>query len=356
MKIFTKVLGVAAIALTAVSASAASNVGMLIGYETVNNDNNQEATAAKWFQENYPEGVIITPSTLEKIDATKLDAIWVNIDRLGIGAGYNNLPAEYKNATEALKNYVAAGGNLYLSKMATQILPELGRVPSDFKPGIFGDGDGGAGTDVWCVNAYFGMCNQGKDETQMYDRRNHPIYEGLDEYPANYQEGIAMFPHPSYPLLGTGDGSAMHREDHNCMWDLNAYTWSAEGKNTMEQMESQFNCQVIGTWGHVQDYCVAGIVDFEPTESVKGRIIANGLAAYEWAPRSGVNAYHDNIKKMTANTLSYLAKNVESGINTIATETSAKAYYTLQGVRVENPSNGLYIVVEGGKAHKVIMK
>lgn len=364
MKNFYKTLSVVALTLTAAAANAASsNVGMLIGYESSDNSNNQESTAAKWFEQTYKDGVLITPTTLDKIDASKLDALWVNIDRLAIGKGVGNLPAEFGNpeVIAALKKYVAEGGNLFLSKHATQLITELGRVPSDFAPGIFGDADGGAGTDVWCVNAYLGsmqLAATDRDDSQIYDRRNHPIYAGLEEYEANYKEGIAMFPHPSFPLLGTGDGSAMHREDHNCMWDLNAYTWSAEGKNTLEQMEAQFGCKVIGTWGHVQDYCVAGIVDFEPTASVKGRIVANGLAAYEWAPRSGVNAYHNNITKMTENTLDYLASFGTTAVGTIATEVvdTPAAYYTLQGVRVAQPEAGLYIVVKDGRAQKVIVK
>ena len=35
---------------------------------------------------------------------------------------------------------------------------------------------------------------------------------------------------------------------------------------------------------------------------------------------------------------------------------AAAAYYTLQGVRVANPENGLFIVVKDGKASKVLVK
>lgn len=87
MKIFT----LATLALMSAAPVVAANpaVGMLIGYETTANENAQEAAAAKWFEEAYPEGVIITPSQLDKIDAKEIPAIWVHIDRLGIGAGYD---------------------------------------------------------------------------------------------------------------------------------------------------------------------------------------------------------------------------------------------------------------------------
>lgn len=47
----------------------------------------------------------------------------------------------------------------------------------------------------------------------------------------------------------------------------------------------------------------------------------------------------------------------ESGIEGVAAEAAAPAeYYNLQGVRVENPAEGLYIVVRGGKATKEYVK
>ena len=35
---------------------------------------------------------------------------------------------------------------------------------------------------------------------------------------------------------------------------------------------------------------------------------------------------------------------------------SAAVYYTLQGIRVDNPSNGIYIKISGGKSCKVVVK
>ncbi|MDE7402295.1 MAG: hypothetical protein K2M87_02655 [Muribaculaceae bacterium] len=41
-------------------------------------------------------------------------------------------------------------------------------------------------------------------------------------------------------------------------------------------------------------------------------------------------------------------------VSTVAEENAAAEYYTLQGVRTANPTSGLYIVVKGNKASKVI--
>lgn len=357
MKIFT----LAALALMCAAPIAAANpsVGMLIGYETTANDNPQESAAAKWFEETYPDGVIITPSQLDKIDAKEVPAIWVHIDRLGIGMGYNNLPEAFKAATPALKKYVEEGGSLYLSKHATQMVHELGRIDAAYAPGIFGDGDGGKGNDVWCLNAYLGSMMTyvpDADPTQIYDRTTHPIYDGMELWAAK-SEKISDYPHPAYPMLGTADGSAIHREDHNCMWDLNAYKWTADGKNTLEKFENQYDCTVLGTWGHVQDYCVAGIVEFKPTATIKGNIIANGLAACEWAPRTANNAYHSNLTKLTENTLNYLAEKNTAEVKSLEIADSTETvYYNLQGVRVSEPSNGIFIQVKDGKAKKIVLK
>lgn len=193
MKIFTSgiCLGAATLLLSALSIQADSQkIGMLIGYESVENNNPQESTAAKWFTQTYPEGTIITPSQTNMIDTEKLDAIWIHIDRVGLGLGFGNLPEEFKNETvmNALKKYVKEGGNLYLSKFSTQMVHELDRIPAEYAPGIFGDGDGGPGTDVWCVNAFLGSMQLGlpePDYDQVYDHTVHAIYTNLESFQPN---------------------------------------------------------------------------------------------------------------------------------------------------------------------------
>lgn len=334
-----------------------SNIGILIGSDDPLTLNSQELAAVNWLGETYPDAVLITPSTLSKIDSSTLDAIWVNIDRIGL----TGVPAEFSGAYGSLAQFVKDGGNLYLSKHATLMLPGIGRIPDNQKPNIVSNGDGGNGTDVWNVNAYIGSWqinpdNGEQDPTQIYDRRSHAIYKDLTEF-APYSEWNNC-PHPAFPLEGTGNGTEMWREDHNCLWDLNAVTFTADGKNTVEKYEAQNDCVILGTWGHVQDYAVAGIIEFNPSGEYTGKIIANGLAAYEWAPRNGVNAYHSNIQKLTANTLSYLApeRQGNSGIADLEAETAGKVeYYTIQGAKVLNPRNGIFIKLENGKASKVVL-
>lgn len=45
----------------------------------------------------------------------------------------------------------------------------------------------------------------------------------------------------------------------------------------------------------------------------------------------------------------------DSGVDSLGTENAAPAYFNLQGVRVENPKNGIFIRRHGAKAEKVIL-
>lgn len=356
----------AAAMLSPISAAANPRAALLIGYpDAASIDNFQEEAACKLFKELHPDGTVIAAGDNASISAEKFDCIWVHIDRVGIGAGWDRLPEAFRNdaTVAALSAFLRDGGNLFLSKQATQLIVPLGRVDAKFAPNIFSDGDGGPGTDVWTVQAQVGYWfinetdnPEGLDPSQYYDRRNHAIYDGLSV--------SNQYPFETYPLLGTADGSAMHREDHNCIWDLNALDFAVEGKNTVEKFEAEANAIVLGQWGHVQDHAVAGIVEFLPEAAARattsGRIIANGLAAFELSPRSGVNGHSDNVRKLAANTLTYLLPNTATSVNgiEISEENAAPEYYNLQGMRVnpETAPAGVYVVRTGSDVKKVFVK
>ena len=363
-KIFTSAAIMATAALAAVSANANPQKAILIGYDNANSiDNFQEEAACKLFKELHADGTVLTPSTVTTTDLSQFDCIWVHIDRTGIAHGWKNLPAEFVSdeVINALKGYHQAGGNLVLTKHATQLVVPIGRIDDKFAPGIFGSGDGGAGTDVWCVQAQVGYLWGVEDApeydlTQYYDRRNHPIYKDLRTM--DWVNG--RFTYETYPLLGTGDGTEMHREDHNCMWDCNAYNavYASEGKNVVEKFEKDNNAVILGQWGHVIDFAVAGIIEFLPTENAGG-IIANGLAAYELSPRSGKNGFEDNIKQLTRNSLDYYTKGVNTVIEQVEYDaTTPVQYFNLQGVEVSNDqlAPGYYVVRQGSKASRILVK
>ena len=259
-----------------------------IGYidvDAVSNDDDMAASKA-WFKKQYPYGEVL--SLLESSDwnLSQFSVIWIHIDRNGINSGWENLKtgAFDDNVINALKDYYTKGGNLLLCNHATQLLVPFERLNADRAPNSFGSGDGSSNVDIWGINAII---------NKMYDRRQHAIYEGL------FTTGAGD--HDMYPLIGSGI-----KEDHNCMWDFNAFRYDKKVKNNILWFEEENNAVILGTWEHVVDDAVAGIIEFNPTESINGRCIAIGVAAYEWHQNDVNNTYQSHIEKMTQNAIKYL--------------------------------------------------
>ena len=253
-----------------------------------------ERAAATWFaaQENAE---FIQISQLADLDPDIYPVIWIEIDRVGLPIGWQNLPGGIADdaTIEALRQYTANNGSLYLANMATQLTVPLGFVPDNMAPTVYGNGQGGSGSDVWVINPYLGWDFRNGSDQGFYDRTAHAIYKGLVlEDPNNYG-------YSNLPLIGPGQ-----REDHNCLWDCNIYGRGNQ-PDVIKNFEVTTNSLVLATWGHVRDHCVAGLVEFLPG-SGHGRCIANGLAAYEWNQNSGTNPYQHNVEQLTKNILDYL--------------------------------------------------
>ena len=273
-----------------VAAPTDEKVAMLVANDYTVSDDEKDAVA--WFQKNYVDkgkGVILTPATIDDLDIETNPMCWVMCDRIGLEKGWQNLPGALasNDVITALKAFAADGGNLLLTNHATQLTVGLGRIPEAYAPGIYGNGDGGQNNDVWGVHPIIGNV-----EGQIYDHSQHSIYWGMTYEPTLYA-GIYCFEGPGV------------KGDHNCMWDLNAYGF-APNPNVVKTWEETTNSTVLGTWNHVVDYCCAGIVDFEPTTAFTGRILAVGLAAYEWNLGGVVNEKQDQLERFTSNSISYL--------------------------------------------------
>ncbi len=316
----------------------AQKVGIFIGYETISQiEDDDELAAAEWFQQNYPEGVIVTPSTIDKIE--DLSTLWIPIDRLGISAGWQKLPAAYSSdkVIAAITSHVKEGGSLYLTTHATQLVAGIGRVSAAYAPGIFGSGEGGMNPDVWGINAQIG-CNP--DLPNQYDHRSHPIYKDLATISDLYSD------HEIYPLIGNG-----WKEDHNCKWDFNAIAGLEDNPNKLADFEIKTNSSVIGAWQHVTDYACAGVIEFKPEGEYKGTVLCNGIAAYEFNENDAPNIYQDNVNLLTKNSIDYLisvSDKVPTAISQVTVQDGAKSadvYYTVSGTRVANPTTpGVYVV------------
>ena len=278
----------------------ASRLAMLVpnDYATGSAD---EKDAADWFKKNYVDkdlGDLFTPATIDDLDIEKHAACWVMCDRVGIDLGWDKLPGNLASteAIEALKAFAADGGNLLLTNHATQLTVGLGRIPADYRPGIFGAGEGGQNNDVWGSQPIIGNA-----EGQIYDHSGHEIYTGMDFVSGLYERSIYCF-----------EGAGI-KGDHNCMWDLNSYGL-APNPNVVKAWEETTNSTVLGTWNHVVDYCCAGIVDFAPTTTFPARILAVGLAAYEWNLGGLPNEKQDQLERFTSNCLKYVATPVEEKV------------------------------------------
>lgn len=257
-----------------------------------------EQAAAAWFKTTYVDqnkGYFIKASDLTSMSINDYSMLFVLVDRVGIGYGVDHLPAELTTdaALNGMKKYLADGGNIFFAKMATQLVSAIGRIEATYNPGIFGDGEGGTGDDTWCMNAHIGVAFP---DGEHYDHRSHPIFQQMEA-------STAFYDHEVYPLLGPGG----FREDHNCMWDCNAYGFSGD-PTVIKNFEETTTSTVLATWGHVVDYCCAGVVEFHPIDGVNGTIIANGMSAYEFLQNNQENQYASNIYRLTENTINYLSK------------------------------------------------
>ncbi len=246
-----------------------------------------EIAAANWFVSAYPTGTVLPLSKVKdfSVSLDQFSVIWVHIDRVGTGS----LPSTMRDAKVIanLQAYLKNGGNLLLTTHATQLVSSLGRTTR--KPTIIGAGTGGVGTDTWTVNPNIGG---------IYNHLSHPIFDGTSYSPEFFPASGSTI-----PLIGSGN-----REDHNSMWDLNAFGYNipADGANVVKAFETENTAEVLATWGHVTDFCCAGVVYFAPTSSYKGKCVAIGLAAYEWNQNSGVNLYQSNIEQITKSSFEFL--------------------------------------------------
>ena len=258
-----------------------------------------ERDAVAWFKKTYADkelGAVITPATIDELDIEKYAACWVMCDRVGLEKGWQNLPGlASAEVVNALKAFCSDGGNLLLTNHATQLTVAVGRIPEAYAPGIYGNGEGGDNADIWGVHPVIGQADLG----EVYNHSHHDIYRGMTW--ENLFAGIYAFEGPGI------------KGDHNCMWDLNAYGL-APNPNVVKTWEETTNSTVLGTWNHVVDYCCAGIVDFEPTSTFEGRILAVGLAAYEWNLGDVANTKQDQLERFTANCLAYVGTSAESKV------------------------------------------
>lgn len=109
-----------------------TNAAYVITYDTPEEiEDDDEKASYAWFKKQFVNGKVITSATLTDEDLSAYDVIWVHIDRVGIGAGWDKLPLS-ADAIAALATYYKNGGNLFLSNHATQLVVPLD-VPNGYQ-------------------------------------------------------------------------------------------------------------------------------------------------------------------------------------------------------------------------------
>lgn len=271
--------------------------GFLIAYDNESEiEDDDEKAALDWFKKTYPNGKVLTPADLADLSTDDIKTLWIQIDRVGLQQGWQNLPKAIVSdaAINGLKQWVRDGGNLLLTKHATQLIVPIGRLSDRFAPNLFSSAAGGTGSDNWTTNAVIGSGLETK-----YDHRSHAIFKDM-RVSNEYAD------HESYGLEGPG-----LREDHNCMWDLNGLGLresSPSAADVVKAFEGETNSTVLSTWGHVVDYCCAGIVEFHPQDDFPGKIVCIGLNSYEFHMNETTNPWQDNIELLTKNSIDYLSE------------------------------------------------
>ena len=309
-----------------------------------------EKNAAQWFKENYVDKgigrfVTVPEVAMGGVEAlSDLKAIWVNLDRMGTP----NLAAYQIDAdfVKGLGDYVKAGGNLFMTKKANQIIYEMGRM--GYAPG-WNDTGYHMGGDDWAINPYLALW---EGLGGVIDKSKHPLYEGLETV-VNPDHGKDVF-----PMVG-----ANPRTDNNDFWvdyfrkdpvtggkmeAQEGYTHYDNGNPLrLSEYEADWNLEVLGVWGQVQDHCSGGLVIFKPEGDFKGTIVSCGFAAYQWG--SG-NLWLDNVKKLSANALEYVAP-AGTAVENVTTTQVVKGVYNLLGQKVEreNMVRGSIYIVDGKK-------
>ena len=249
-----------------------------------------EQNAYNWFATTYSDGNVVDMNHIPT-DAATYKVLWVNVEREISEDDFDNLfPADKRTA---LSNYVKAGGNLLLTKKASRLACHIGRMGdrggSKYYP-TWNNSVYSVGGDVWTINAMIGA------EFTLRDARQHPIFKDMTT--------STQYTHESFPLIGK-----VNRSDNNCIWTEMETKAGGDTPNgnisTLNNFQSDWNCQVLAVWGHVRDYCAPVIVEFFPQGDYKGSVITIGASAYQWGSS---NDYISNVQKLTENALTYLSQ------------------------------------------------
>jgi hypothetical protein len=244
--------------------------------------NLDEKTACDWLFDNYQGAQYLSFAQINSgADISGINVIWWHYDSA------QALPSTALNptVTTALQTYKANGGNLFLTSFATQYVDALGIVPPGKGPNnVFGDFPPNGGVDN--ANSW-GITFAGHE--------GHPIFQNLETYEGNKAN-----------LLQNGT----FRLNHTAWWFLPE--WGGYGDGAGWRSQTGGVNLASEAWDTAQNGRV-GLAEWGDTDK---NVVIIAFGAYDWYNEpdsngnpSQANAYINNIRTLTLNSINYLINN-----------------------------------------------
>ena len=356
---------------TAIAQKIAYVWGLTDGKEEFNDALGEQEKTQAWFDQTFVntelgatgDGKFLNPAQITSNEDGCMDDVsvmWINIDIPHKSYDENTALLEDLDFILSVQDFVQRGGTLFLTKEAVPMAHLIGRMcePTEKGHGGFAFTDGAL--KLWVINANMGG---------VYDRTSHPIYNNIstDLTDGEGKAGYALMKTTTWTTeINTGWNDLYPKAEGITLDYTTEGVRANDDPEKLADFEESWNCQVLGTWGHIEDYFGAFIVEFLPGmfngEEWKGTVITCGPAAYQWVNE---NEYMDNVKTLSANALNYLKSKAAlqpTSINIMHNDPSSlishhSSIYDLQGRKVadnlssliSHPSSkpGIYII--GGK-------
>ncbi len=288
-------------------------IGFLSAYPTpdelIANGDDDEASAWLWLKNEYPNATYLYfgDITSAKILEPYRVLFWIRDIEGGTEDDVWNMPQIVTEATSAISEWYAAGGNLLLWSHAIPFIGDLGRLDKDLLKGndhAFGFGIGGMNQDTWSMAVQLNPAGNFKK-----DASSHPIFKGL-EITETDRTKLVKFKGPGWT------------EDHNCIFFNIPSVLTGIGnqeETCYTTSVNQYGIIPLGTWDSQIDW-VSQLNVWEAQQgntNYKGTVICIGNGGCEFSMRNPDgspdvsahpknNSYQDNVLTLARNSIEYL--------------------------------------------------
>lgn len=237
---------------------------------TVDGLTDEEKAAARWMLANVPRAVYISMQDIisgqVQLDPQEYKALWWHGDR-------SDWPSQAWDSRDAIKNYYANGGSLFLSRYACRYINDVYQIAKDQKQPNAEEVANPAET----LSSPAGF---------TVDDADHAIFSGLD----------AVKDQPIY-LIDKGFTITNTRVN----WNIYDYP-----NHSLEGWENATGGKRLAYQS--DDSNKTAIVEFPAASKSAGRVILIGTGCFEWNVAGDAdNQYAANRAKLAVNVLRYLA-------------------------------------------------